>query len=196
MVRVMRNIFIILLIVFFSYIGFAHERLPNVRDIETQDCDSSNSSKCSLSNMLPDMDILKDYPKTENIRLMVFVSSSMPTSMLKYYLKEVNKYGGTLIFNGLIEGSFVKTKEFAMGLTDEEKDEAAMQVNDEAFLKYNISSVPSIVLAVEKDCYQEQTCIELSDKINGSVKLEYALREFAEKGETASFAAQLLKGSL
>ena len=192
----MKKLLVLLAISFFASLAATAEganfKFPEVK----KQIREEQSNKYSYSEILPNIDSLVEAPKGENIKLMVFVSSSMPENLLRSYLSEVNKFGGTLVFNGLIEGSFIKTKKFCMSLSSSEKDEASMQINDEAFTKYNITSVPSIVLAIEKDCYKEQTCIELSDKVLGSVKLEYALREFAEKGETRLYAKKLFSGEL
>lgn len=115
--------------------------------------------------------------------LYLFVSSSMPLPLLKAYAAEARKYGAVLVFKGLPEGSFKKlfalVKEISGG-----EGEAAMQIDDEAFDRFGIVSVPAIVLSKEEDPSPLGTdVLPKFDKITGNAGIKYSLRKFAESGD-------------
>jgi len=117
--------------------------------------------------------------------LYIFVSTSMPRTLLESYLLEASKYGGVLVFNGLPKGSF---KEFAKLVTELTKDEtladnASLQIDDEAFARFGVKSVPAIVLVKESEYNPSQTSITVYDKILGNVGTRFALEKFSVEGE-------------
>lgn len=128
-----------------------------------------------------------------NIVFRIFVSSSMPIPLLKQYHKQALKYGGSLVFNGLINGSF---KELAKLVTQiSESEDGAIQIDDESFTKYGVNSVPVFVLARERDCIMNEDCkigANSYDKITGNIGVKSALKKFAENGDLSLQAQELL----
>ena len=126
--------------------------------------------------------------------LYIFVSSSMPKPLLKNYIKETNKYGGVVVFKGLPNGSFKELTSLIIELTGTKNGELeqnpSMQIDDEAFDRFNITSVPSIVLAKEEEYIPNQSLNITYDKISGNVGVKYALEEFAKSGELHKQAAE------
>ena len=131
-----------------------------------------------------------------NVVLRIFVSSSMPIPLLKQYHKQAVKYGGSLVFNGVMNGSF---KELAKLVTQiSESEDGAIQIDDESFAKYGVNSVPVFVLAKEKDCIMNDDCkigTNSYDKITGNIGVKSALEKFAENGDLSVEAQELLNNA-
>lgn len=129
--------------------------------------------------------------------LYVFVSSSMPKPLLKSYLQEVSKYGGVLVFKGLPGGSFKELTKLVLELTSEEDESlklaSSMQIDDEAYERFEIVSVPTIVLSQTDDCHPTKESVLKFDKMVGNVGVKYALTEFARSGELTKQALECLK---
>lgn len=123
--------------------------------------------------------------------LQIFVSSSMPKSLLKTYAREAALYNGVLVFNGLPSGSFRRLTELVMEISDE--NTAAMQIDDEAFKAYGVKSVPTIVLSRSASMFDEQTQIGMFDKAVGNITIKGALTLFATSGDMKQEARSLLK---
>ena len=137
------------------------------------------------SNLIED---LKLYMK--DTRLIVFVSSSMSLALLKTYAQEASKYGATLVFKGLPEGSFKNLSNLVAQIDPDGK--ASLQIDEEAFDKYSVSTVPSIVLSHEENCLPSQNCKVTFDKITGNIGIQAALERFSLDGELSSLAGEIL----
>ena len=128
--------------------------------------------------------------------LYIFVSTSMPKPLLKSYLHEANKYGGVLVLKGLPQGSFKELTKFVIDLTGNNGDlqeiAANIQIDDEAYDRFNITSVPSIVVTVEEEYIPNQTPHIIYDKITGNVGVKYALERFERSGQLYKKAAEVL----
>ncbi len=124
--------------------------------------------------------------------LMVFVSHSMPTTLLQTYAKEAEKYNGVLVFKGLPGGSFKALTKLVTAIQGE-NDDCPMQIDDETFELYGITRVPAIILSKEDDCAPWQTCKVSYDKISGNVGIKFALEKFKEDGELSNLAGELLQ---
>ena len=132
-------------------------------------------------------DMLK--PRTA---LQIFVSSSMPKSLLRDYAKEASIYGGVLVFRGLPKGSMIKLTELVRDISDEDYP-AAMQIDDESFTIYGVDSVPAIILSQNEGFGQIERQIPKHDKIYGNVPIRYALESFAKSGNLADRANEILE---
>lgn len=125
--------------------------------------------------------------------LYIFVSTSMSKSLLKTYINEARKYRGILVLRGLPNNSFKELSKLITELMetkdqDQKKDvdirqNSNFQIDDEAFDKFNITSVPTIVLSKENEYFPNQKDKVIYDKIIGNVGIKYALRQFSESGE-------------
>ena len=129
--------------------------------------------------------------------LRIFVSWSMPNPLLKSYVVQAKKYGGVLVFKGLPsqsgkDGSFKLLSQKVLDLlgTDEE---ASIQIDDEAFEKFRIESVPVIVLSKNARKNARKNDDEVFDKIAGNIGIKYALEEFSKTGELRQEAKNLLE---
>jgi type-F conjugative transfer system pilin assembly protein TrbC len=126
-------------------------------------------------------------------RLQIFVSSSMPISLLKRYAKEAVKYKGVLVFRGLPAGSFNKLSRLVTDISGDSAEGIAMQIDDESFKAFAVKSVPTIVLSKQASIFSEQVKGGSFDKIVGNVTIKYALELFAKEGDLKVNALELLK---
>ena len=128
--------------------------------------------------------------------LYIFVSQSMPQALLKNYLHEANKYGGVLVLKGLPQGSFKELAKFVTDITgtsDNAHDiEANIQIDDEAYDKFNVVVVPTIVLSLSSDYHPLESTDFKFDKMVGNVGVKYSLEEFSNSGELKEEARRLL----
>ena len=128
--------------------------------------------------------------------LYIFVSTSMPKPLLKSYLQEANKYGGVLVLKGLPQGSFKELTKFIIDLTGNngnlQEIAANIQIDDEAYEKFKIVSVPTIVLSFDPEYHPNQSAIFKFDKMIGNVGVKYSLEEFSKSGELAVQASRYL----
>ena len=129
--------------------------------------------------------------------LYVFVSFSMPAPLLKNYLADASRYNAIIVFKGLPEGSFSKFNKAIIDLIGDDEHLAksvAMQIDDEAFAKYAINRVPTIILNKNDDNAwvsgnEEQL---IYDKIIGNVGIKYALEQFSDSGSLSDMADEYL----
>lgn len=111
--------------------------------------------------------------------LLVFVSSSMPKAVLKSYLVQASIYKAEVIIKGLIDGSFVKTQQFMRSLGDD----ALFQIDDEAFQRFSIVQVPTILLVKDQNCTPEEVCKLTFDKVSGNISIKHAISLFEREGD-------------
>jgi len=123
------------------------------------------------------------YALTE---LTVFVSFSMPESIIHSLSVDAKKVNAGLYLRGLVNDSFKETISSIQGVVH--KSGWGMTISPEHFAQFNIQQVPSFVLA-DVEVSGEVTRF---DKVVGNISLEYALEEFTKRGELAGEAEQLL----
>ncbi len=124
--------------------------------------------------------------------LKVFVSSSMPKELLKNYLEQAKKYNVTLVFRGLPDGSWRKLSELIYELTDGRDEGASIQLDDIAFSKYSVTSVPTFVLVKEKDVFEAGGNADDEgqfDKVSGNIGIKRALELMVSGGDNQDIAA-------
>ena len=104
-------------------------------------------------------------PMAASAALYVFVSHSMGDEALKAYDREAKRHGGTLVMRGLLNDSFVQTKEKADRL------KITYDINPQLFDEYQVRSVPVIV-----------ETHPTPQKISGHIPLKEALYAFQKEG--------------
>lgn len=104
-----------------------------------------------------------------NNKIYIFISFSMPDAALKNYASEAEQLGAILVMRGLKNNSFFETKTKA--------DELAIMFNIDPnlFEKYQITSVPAIV--IDNNLEQNQGQIK---KLTGHISLSDALQIMKE----------------
>ena len=121
-------------------------------------------------------------------RLYVLVSSSMSSNLIKEYMKEVRKYNGLVVLNGLIENDLRKTVNFLFDIELYAKNKGGVIIDPRIFKKFHIDKVPTIILSI----HDEASNSIIYDKISGAVDIRYALELFSKSGDTKSYAKELL----
>jgi type-F conjugative transfer system pilin assembly protein TrbC len=114
-------------------------------------------------------EIKSEYGKDS---IFVFISFSMPDSLIKSYiaeargLKEKNNGNITFVLRGFYENSYRKTTDKVAKLSGSRP--VSIVVDPTLFKKYNVTQVPSVVRD-GGDSY---------DKMNGATTIKYALEQF------------------
>ncbi len=139
-------------------------------------------------------DITLDEIPDDTYTLRIFVSSSMSNNLLKEYATEAKKYNAILVFKGLPEGSFKSLSNLILSMQDQGKDEelSAIQIDDEAFERFNVTSVPSIVLSLNSECEPNTTRKLTYDKVDGNISIRSALEKFASSGDVRFAANKII----
>ncbi|MBL0941406.1 MAG: type-F conjugative transfer system pilin assembly protein TrbC [Alphaproteobacteria bacterium] len=112
-------------------------------------------------------------------QLLVFVSFSMQKETLKSLAQSLKQVGGALVFCGLVNDSFKDT-----GKAFEVLGEEAL-IDPTLFRAHQVTRVPTFVLRQAQDEFPPLLSqVPLTfDQLSGNVTLDYALSQFAEKGE-------------
>ena len=67
-----------------------------------------------------------------------------------------------------------------------------LQIDDEAFDRFEVSAVPTIILSTTSEYQPHQTSTVIYDKITGNVGIKYALEQFSSSGTLAKEATERL----
>jgi len=118
-------------------------------------------------------------------QLLVFVSFSMPIPTLKVLAQDVNRVGGKLVLRGLVKGRF---PEILIKLQELQEE---LLIDPTLFEAYQIEAVPTFILREQTTESAEENITY--DALRGNVSLEFALEQFAEKGDMKEPAQQLLQ---
>lgn len=114
--------------------------------------------------------------------LMVFASFTMPAESLQRLVRQANRVGATVVFNGFKDNSMKATAAAINALGEAGGN---VIVNPNAFAKYQIAAVPTVVLATPAAFEQvDENGCALPDHyaaIAGDVSLDYALDELARR---------------
>jgi len=129
--------------------------------------------------------------------LYVFISFSMPDAMIRQYLQDALKYRGRVVIRGLINGSMMETTTKLASLIEKDEERSIGAVIDpRAFEAFGITKVPAIALSEFplKRCETDDCVMEVGrfDVIYGSVSVQYALEQFAGRGDVKKIATAQL----
>lgn len=97
-------------------------------------------------------------------KAMLFVSFSMPSTLMKDYMRQTPHYGIPLVIRGLKDNDFRKTAEMIYEI-GRENTKAGFLINPLWFKKFNIKQVPALVVGTP----------EKFDVITGNLSIETAL---------------------
>jgi type-F conjugative transfer system pilin assembly protein TrbC len=95
------------------------------------------------------------------------------------------------VFRGLPDGSVHKLTEFLMDIVTEES--SAMQIDDESFAAFEITSVPTIVLSKPETIFSKEEIEAKFDKVTGNITIKAALELFVGSGDMKLNVQKLLK---
>ncbi len=125
-------------------------------------------------------------------QLLVFVSFSMPEQSLKLWAEQAVKINGKLLLRGFIDDSLQKTTEETLRLFKDLRVD--FLIHPEDFEKFNIQTVPAVVIANPDNCFEERCPAPEFDVVYGDTSIEDALKRIASHGEhNQKVAQELLK---
>lgn len=126
--------------------------------------------------------------------LLVFVSYSMPESVLQAWHRQATRAGGALVMQGLVADDFQQT--FAKS-TEVFGTLGGYLIDPTLFRMFAIEQVPAVVVLQRpiEACFTPGCALvpPPHDKIGGNITLQYALETFAEEGETQAQSAALVR---
>lgn len=130
-------------------------------------------------------------PEIQSDELLVFISTGMPRETLDRLGRQVAAAGGVLVLRGfrggLVQGAMEATLKDIKPLADMG---ARIEINPEAFSHFNISVVPTYVLAMRPVACEEGHCPWGGEKLVGDVSLDYALEHWVDEGGRVGTVAQ------
>lgn len=114
--------------------------------------------------------------------LMIFASFTMPAESLKRIVSQANRVGASVVLRGFKNNSL---KDTALAIQALGEQGGNVLVNPNAFTKYKIQAVPTMVLARAEtiDQVDNEGCA-LPDNyvaVSGDVSLDYALEEIVRR---------------
>jgi conjugal transfer pilus assembly protein TrbC len=119
--------------------------------------------------------------------VMVFVSMSMPRQSLIATLHDANKIQASVVMRGLVHNSFKETFQEVESLV-KEAGGGGIELNPLAFKKFNIETVPAVVvISPDNPCLSQQKCDRQRDYdvMAGNIPLAAALKEIRDRGVVA-----------
>jgi conjugal transfer pilus assembly protein TrbC len=128
----------------------------------------------------------------------LFVSFSMPESLLFSLSDEAASYKIPVVINGLIEGDFKKTITAFSKLHAKAKESKwafnGVSVDPLWFEQFHITAVPALVVSKRpSSCGQQLLCPEQTyDVVYGNASIKKSLQLIAQKGDSANEVAQAL----
>lgn len=133
------------------------------------------------------------------IHAFLFISFSMPDTLIKQYLIESKRYHIPLVIRGLVHNSMKETQEklFYLLHGDNEKHiQGGIQINPWLFKQYAVHAVPALVIGHDAvTCQELQSCASPAfDIIYGNLSLKASLEKMADEGNVGeSFATKALE---
>lgn len=124
--------------------------------------------------------------------LLIFISTSMPRKTLQLLGLQAEKTGAVLVLRG------IKGKLGSPGAIDETikaiepvaSTGATVQIDPEQFSRYDVSVVPTFVIARRQDGCASEQCVGKAYSLVGDVSLEYALETWVRRGGEAGQLAK------
>lgn len=117
--------------------------------------------------------------------LLIFISTSMPPKALQMLGEQAKQSGAVLVLRGL-KGQLGKPgamQETMKALQPVAATGASIQIDPEAFGRYNVTAVPTFVLADKKEesCGGTQCAVQ-AYALTGDATLEYVLETWSDRG--------------
>lgn len=125
-----------------------------------------------------------DSPVRSSHTLMIFISTSMPSKALLQLGNQAQATGAVLLLRGL-RGPLGKKgvlEETTRVLDPIAATGAQIQIDPEAFERYEVSAVPTFVIAPREEGCAEERCNSKANSVVGDVSLEYALEQWSNRG--------------
>jgi conjugal transfer pilus assembly protein TrbC len=139
---------------------------------------------------------LKNKQKPQGAQgAVLFVSFSMPDSLLFTLSDEAAQFHIPVVINGLVDGDFKKTIETFKRLNTEAQKQhlnfKGVSIDPVWFSQFHITSVPALV--VTKACSQTTTCTNQPfDVVYGNASIKKGLELISQKGDAAPNLARTI----
>lgn len=127
---------------------------------------------------------------TEEPKLLVFASFSMPEPRLKSLIKDVSRVGGVVLLRGLLmdkkgEPSFKLTADKLKSLQLEKGE--GIQIAPNLFEQYAISRIPAFLVFGDGACLKcSNESPKAHQKVFGDVSLRYAMKDIEDRNADLS----------
>lgn len=157
------------------------KNLVNVAEENTKNYASRISPQQSaVDEILGHYGKIKNEEKPQKEGLFIFVSFSMPKSLLEKLDTLAKKANGKLLIRGLKNNSF---KETILHIKSIKKEGIGIDIDPNAFVAFEIKQVPAFVISDGRKF----------DKLIGNVSVRYALEKFEHHGELKKEAKEYLE---
>lgn len=125
--------------------------------------------------------------------ILIFVSFSMPKQSLQSILRDAKKIHASVVIRGLVDNSFQKTYQ-AIGELVQASGGDGMELNPLWFKRFDIQSVPSVVIVPEgSSCFKQLEACDKNhnyDQMTGNITLFSALKMIRDKGSVTQYIAE------
>lgn len=118
----------------------------------------------------------------EEDRLLLFVSFSLPDTVLKSFSRELEKYGGTFVLRGIPNNSFTDLFKKIKSLQDQ-GIYTPFEIDPDLFDEVVSNKVPTLALIGDK----------AKDRIVGNLSIRASLEKIANEGDNKALAKKRLK---
>jgi conjugal transfer pilus assembly protein TrbC len=112
--------------------------------------------------------------------LYIFVSFSLPKTLLENFDKAAKKIGAKLVIRGLKDNSFKETLSYIKGIKQEG---ITVDIDPESFRQFGITHVPAFIVSQGTNY----------DKIVGNISIAYVLNKYTEEGNTTFLSKEYLE---
>lgn len=153
---------------------------PSIKDLRTQ----GRSDPLAIAKAYQEKTDAILLPKQD---LLIFVSTSMPMKTLVLLGEQAEKTGAILVLRGLVGklGTSSAVDETMKALQPVAMTGATIQIDPEQFGAYDVTVVPTFVMATrEPGCANDQ-CVSTAFSLAGDVSLGYALETWVNRGGEA-----------
>lgn len=150
-------------------IPLAHEGKGNCKDKDFQ-----GSGKCP-SSLFESLEAKQGSGASSGVKLLVFVSRSVPADSIKELWNQAQRVGAKLLFRGLVGGSFKETQNYIQELG------IVADIDPVKFDEFGISQVPAFILSQGGK----------HDKMVGNVSLSAFLEQSSASGSLQKEAGDL-----
>ncbi len=166
--------------------------VPELLDVDAPPIDISQLSRDGAQLLTP--------PESEGVdryetQILVFISSSMPDTVVKNYLDQTRKINAAVVMRGLINDSFMDTQKYLARVL--EKDDSSKQptilIDPTLFSRFGIEQVPITVVTEEQiqPCKKDFCPAPVHHKVAGDVSLAWALGLVSRQIDSTSLKEKL-----
>lgn len=122
----------------------------------------------------------------EQEELLVFLSFSMPESMIKQYIEQAAIYKARVVFRGTVSGDLKMSENQKLIYDMKPRRMASVEINPTLFVRYAVTKVPTFAVGKygQMPGYTKEGCLPPANfaTISGDISIPYALKEIQKSG--------------